>query len=181
MPLTELERLELLRIARGAIERRLIAADRGGEPASLLTRPGGAFVTIKTAGELRGCIGSLDSEESLVSTVARCAIAASYDDPRFPPLSAEELALLRIEISVLGPVEPVRDVSEIEIGRHGLIVEQGLRRGLLLPQVAVEQAWDRESFLSYTCVKAALSPDAWRTGATIYKFEAEVFGEEEQV
>ncbi|MBI1872734.1 MAG: AmmeMemoRadiSam system protein A [Acidobacteria bacterium] len=179
MKLSPPERLELLRIARDAIERHLVASDRTPPAASRMPRLGRAFVTIRTAGELRGCIGSVDSGELLVSVVSRCAVLASAEDPRFPPLTAEELSLLRIEISVLGPFEPVGDVAEIEIGRHGLIVEQGLRRGLLLPQVATEQAWDRETFLRHACLKAALHPEAWRKGATIYKFEAEVFGEEE--
>lgn len=178
MPLSPAERLELLQLARDAIERHLAASDRTPLPVTLPPRLGSAFVTIKTAGDLRGCIGSLETGEPLVTVVTRCAVAASTNDPRFPPLTAEELALLRIEISVLGPLEPVTDIVEIEIGRHGLIIEQGHRRGLLLPQVAIEQAWDRETFLAYACVKAALHPEAWRNGATIYKFEAEVFSEE---
>jgi AmmeMemoRadiSam system protein A len=177
--LSPAERLDLLRIARNAIERHLAASNRTPPAASRVPRFGSAFVTIKTAGELRGCIGSVEGGELLASVVSRCAVMASAEDPRFPPLTAAELSRLRIEISVLGPLEPVVHITEIEIGRHGLIVEQGFRRGLLLPQVATEQSWDRETFLRHTCLKAALHPEAWRKGATICKFEAEVFGEED--
>jgi uncharacterized protein (TIGR00296 family) len=92
-------------------------------------------------------------------------------------LPLEDLAEVVLEISVLGPAEPLADPAEVEVGRHGLIVEQGTHRGLLLPQVPTEWGWDRETFVSQTCVKAGLAPDAWRTGATLFTFEAEVFGE----
>ena len=98
-------------------------------------------------------------------------------DPRFEPVAAVELHEIDIEISVLTPEREVRSITEIELGRHGLIVEQGHRRGLLLPQVAAEQGWDRETFASHTCRKAALAPDAWLRGARLFVFEAQVFSE----
>ncbi len=137
----------------------------------------GAFVSLHLQGELRGCIGYPSSDEPLGEVIVRCAVSAASSDPRFPPLTLAELSVAHIEISVLGPIERVQDVNEIVVGRHGLIVGRGFNRGLLLPQVATEQGWDRETFLSYTCLKAGLPRDAWRKGAEIQKFEAEVFGE----
>ncbi|RPJ83456.1 MAG: AmmeMemoRadiSam system protein A, partial [Acidobacteria bacterium] len=126
-------------------------------------------------------IGYPRGDRSLAEVVRHCAISAALDDPRFYPLAADELPCVTIEISVLGPIEPVNDVSQIEVGRDGLILSSGSSRGLLLPQVAAEHGWTREVFLSQTCLKAGLSPDAWRRGASIARFEAEVFGEEEPV
>ena len=109
--------------------------------------------------------------------IARCAIAAGTEDPRFPAVTPGELHELEIELSIMGPLEPVADLGEIHIGRHGLVVEQGWHRGLLLPQVATEWHWDVRDFVAETCRKAGLSRDAWKSGAKIWKFEAEVFGE----
>lgn len=136
----------------------------------------GAFVTLKRNGELRGCIGNIVGTASLGETVAQMAKAAATADPRFPPLKPEELKGLELEISVLTPLEPVIDPNDIVVGRHGLFIVYGNNRGLLLPQVATEQGWDRETFLEQTCWKAGLPPGAWRNpGAQIYKFSAEVF------
>ena len=107
------------------------------------------------------------------------ARAAAREDPRFGPVHLTEVPDLAIDISVLTPAHRVEDVGGIEVGVHGLIVEQGGQRGLLLPQVPVEWGWDRDEFLNQTCVKAGLPPDAWRRGADIYAFTAEVFGEKE--
>lgn len=138
----------------------------------------GVFVTLKRRGELRGCLGTLRNERGLALEVARCAVDSARDDPRFPPVSAGELPDLRLEISVLGPLERIEASPDaFTIGVHGLVVEHGFRRGLLLPQVAVEWSWTPEQFLRQTCVKAGLAPDAWRNGATVYRFAAEVFGE----
>jgi len=104
-------------------------------------------------------------------------VAAATEDPRFPPVTASELPDVTVEISVLTPITVVHDVSEIEVGRDGLVVQDGWRKGLLLPQVATEHRWDRETFLAHTCLKAGLRPDAWRTGAKILRFQAEVFSE----
>lgn len=172
------ERQALLHLARQAIAARL-EGHPVAPPAAVggLARRTGAFVTIRHNNRLRGCLGSVDDDAPLVEVVARCAGDAATRDPRFPPLPLEDLAEVVLEISVLGPAEPLADPAEVEIGRHGLIVEQGTHRGLLLPQVPTEWGWDRETFVSQTCVKAGLAPDAWRTGATLFTFEAEVFGE----
>ncbi len=137
----------------------------------------GAFVTLRIRGRLRGCMGYPEPELPLLEVVERCAVSAAISDPRFPPLSAEEWTDVDIELSVLGPIETVDDIIEVVVGRDGLIVELGRRRGLLLPQVAVEWKWDATEFASQTCIKAGLPRDAWQKGATLFKFEAEVFSE----
>jgi AmmeMemoRadiSam system protein A len=142
-----------------------------------LPQASGVFVTIKRRGELRGCLGTLHCRQGLAEEVARCAADAASEDSRFPPVEDEELPELEIEVSVLGPLEEVApDPASVVVGRHGLVAEQGVRRGLLLPQVATEWGWTAEQFLRQTCVKAGLPADAWRSGARIYRFEAEVFG-----
>jgi AmmeMemoRadiSam system protein A len=122
----------------------------------------GAFVTLKKKGALRGCIGRLETSQPLWQTVASMARAAAFEDPRFPPLTRDELDDVSIEISVLTPFEPLRDRSELVVGRHGLLIENGLHRGVLLPQVAVEQGWDADTFLEQICVKASLPREAWK-------------------
>ena len=143
----------------------------------MLGRPGGAFVTLHKRGELRGCIGHIEPTEPIGRVVPRCAVAACSSDSRFPPVAAGELDVIDIEISLLGPLEAIAGPQEISVGRHGLVVERGWRRGLLLPQVAAEWGWDAETFLSHTCLKAGLAHDAWRKGAQVWRFEAEVFSE----
>ncbi len=174
--LSEADRAALLRLARETIAAHLT----GGAPPArpTLADPhahAGAFVTLTVRGDLRGCIGYPGATTPLDDVVAQCAIAAATEDPRFPPVDAGELSHLEVEISVLTPIEPVADVSEIEVGRDGLVAQDGFRRGLLLPQVATEHHWDRETFLAHTCLKAGLRPDAWRTGAKMFRFRAEVF------
>ena len=175
---TEADRHLLLRLAREAI-----AAYVGNLPApapvmsGALARPGGAFVTLHKHGDLRGCIGHVEAKEPIGRVVPRCAVSAGSSDPRFPPVTSSELDDLDIEISLLGPLEPIAGPADIEIGRHGLVVERGWQRGLLLPQVATEWHWDADTFLAQTCRKAGLTNDAWKHGATIWRFEAEVFGE----
>ena len=137
--------------------------------------PRGAFVTLKIKGELRGCIGYTEPLYPLGQTVIRCAIYAASEDPRFVPVTPAELDRLEYEISVLTPVRRITDPSAVQVGRHGLVIAQGGRRGLLLPQVATENRWNREEFLAQTCVKAGLRPDAWKRGAEISVFEAIVF------
>ena len=168
----------LLRRARAAIAA-TIGADIESTPATASPPSfrAGAFVTLRVGGDLRGCIGYPESDRLLVDVVEHCAISAAVSDPRFPAVRASEWPRIDVEISVLGPIEVVRGIEDVEVGRHGLIAERGGRRGLLLPQVAVEWKWDREEFASHTCVKAGLPRDAWRNGATLFKFEAEVFGE----
>lgn len=147
------------------------------DPSDVLSRLAGAFVSIHKQGDLRGCIGHIEANEPLGGVVARCAVAACSSDPRFPAVSASELPHLDIELSVLGPLERITGPDDFEIGRHGLVVEMGWHRGLLLPQVATEWNWDRETFLAQTCHKAGLARDAWKQGAAVWRFEAEVFGE----
>ncbi|MBP2674612.1 MAG: hypothetical protein H6Q84_1452 [Deltaproteobacteria bacterium] len=175
------ERGALLGIARktleGYLRDRKVPAIEG--MSGKLAAPGAAFVTLKKKGRLRGCIGYTEPVAPLYKVVQECAVAAATEDPRFPPVSAEELPSLRAEISVLTPLEPIRP-EEVEVGRHGLMVTRGRFRGLLLPQVPLEQGWDRETFLDQTCVKAGLPSDAWRRGATLQAFTAEVFGEPER-
>lgn len=174
--LTDEERAALLAVARQAVMRRVTGIDEiaGG---AAVERPGCAFVTVRCDGQLRGCLGTTDATRPLGEVVARCAAAAACEDPRFAPLALDELPRVDIEISVLGPVERVTDPSTIEIGRHGLLVGEGGRQGLLLPQVAPEHGWDRETFLRHACLKAGLEPDGWRSAA-VYRFEADVFGGE---
>ena len=139
----------------------------------------GAFVTLRLNGHLRGCIGYPESDLPLVEVIERCALSAAISDPRFPPLRADEWSGIDLEVSVLGPIERVDDIREVIVGRHGLIVEFGRQRGLLLPQVATEWNWSAEELASQTCAKAGLPRDAWQKGAKLFKFEAEVFGEAE--
>jgi AmmeMemoRadiSam system protein A len=155
------------------------AADPIPGPESLIPEDflAGAFVTLRMKGRLRGCIGYPEPERPLVEVVERCAVSAAISDPRFPPLSAAEWKDVDLELSVLGPIEPVQDIRDVIIGRDGLIAEFGRRRGLLLPQVAIEWKWDAVEFASQTCIKAGLPPDAWKKGAKLFKFEAEVFSE----
>jgi AmmeMemoRadiSam system protein A len=136
----------------------------------------GAFVTLHLQGRLRGCIGYIVPQHSLYRTVAEAAQAAAFEDPRFQPVTADEAAKLTAEVSVLSPPHPIRP-EEVVTGLHGLIVTKGGRRGLLLPQVPVEWNWDRETFLSQTCLKAGLAPDAWMQDIDLQAFTAEVFGD----
>ncbi|MCU0578546.1 MAG: AmmeMemoRadiSam system protein A [Desulfobacterota bacterium] len=175
---TEEEKTWLHRMARQAIEYRLTGRPLPtpeGETA-LLKEKRGAFVTLKRQGRLRGCIGYTRAIKPLSRTIMEMAQAAAFEDPRFPPLTQKELADLEIEISVLTPFRQVRDVTEIEVGKHGLFLERGGRSGLLLPQVATEYRWDRQTFLEHTCLKAGLPREAWQDPETrIYVFSAEIF------
>jgi AmmeMemoRadiSam system protein A len=173
------ERTRLLALARAAIAARLGARPDVPGMRTASPRVPGAFVTIRQSGELRGCVGDPTAGQPLDEVVASCAASSAFEDPRFPPLQASELPGVVLEISVLGPLEPIASPDDIEIGRHGLVVEQGSRRGLLLPQVAVECEWDRETFLVQTARKAGLPAEAWRR-AVVYRFEAEVFGENDE-
>ncbi len=139
----------------------------------------GAFVTLKIKGELRGCIGYIISEQPLFETICEVAEHSAVQDPRFPPLTQKEFNLVNIEISVLSPMEKISEYSEIKIGEHGLLVEEGYHRGLLLPQVATENNYSVPQFLSSVCMKAGLSPDLWqRKKLNLKVFSALVFHEE---
>lgn len=176
--LTPEDRVTLLRLARDAIVAHVTGLPVPDAPLTgVLARPGGVFVTIHNAGNLRGCIGHIEANEPLGIVVPRCATASCSSDPRFPPVSPAELGDIDLELSLLGPLEPIAAPADIEIGRHGLVVEQGWRRGLLLPQVATEWRWDAVTFLAQTCHKAGLPYDAWTKGARLWRFDAEVFGE----
>lgn len=175
--LVEDERSLLLRVARESIAARTTSCevpDLAADPPSF---DGGAFVTLRIADSLRGCIGETESRGSLVETVRHVAAAAASEDPRFSPVHPDELHRVVIEVSVLGPLESCAGPEDIEVGRHGLVVEHGACRGLLLPQVAVEWGWDTYTFLAKTCIKAGLPPDAWRSEAALFTFEADVFSE----
>lgn len=182
--LNQSQRRWLLRLARQSIaaglEGRAAAVDAAQLDADLQRRAG-AFVTLTThQGDLRGCIGSIEAREPLYQAVMSSAVSAALRDPRFPPVSTDELDSLELEISVMGPLDAVTRTDEIEVGRDGLIISRGRFAGLLLPQVATDYGWDRETFLSQTCVKAGLAQDAWRGGdCRIQRFSAEVFGEKD--
>ena len=172
------ERRLLLRLAHDSIQSALEDRELDLTPPSAhLAEPRGAFTTLHLRGKLRGCIGYIAPIDSLYKTVADTARAAAFDDPRFEPVTLAEVPDLRIEISVLSPPQPIRP-DEVVVGKHGLIVIHGNRRGLLLPQVAIEWEWNRETFLAQTCLKAGLPADAWQHGAQLQGFTAEVFGEE---
>lgn len=171
------ERRILLQLAHSAIEAGLQGMRLDLTPPSKhMAEMRGAFTTLHILGRLRGCIGYVIPTHSLYRTVAETAQAAAFDDPRFVPVTEAEAPNLVIEISVLSPLAPIL-ADEVVVGRHGLLVSQGSRRGLLLPQVPVEWGWDRETFLSQTCLKAGLAPDAWRQDADLQAFTAEVFGD----
>jgi len=174
------DRQVLLAAARTAIESRLLrlsASYPQGSP--VLQTPCGAFVTLKIDGNLRGCIGAVTAAKPLVETVKEMAVASAFEDPRFTPLRREELTGLQIEISALSPFRRIDDVGQIEVGTHGILMRRGYRSGLLLPQVATEQGWDRNAFLRHTCRKAGLPEDAWKDPETaIEVFSAIVFHEE---
>ena len=179
--LSDEARADLLRLARGTIE----AHYRGHPPPRLASdraesfgEPRGLFVSFHRDGQLRGCIGTLAPTGDLTRVVSEFTLRAAFEDPRFPPLAESELPGCRIEISVLTAPRAIASAEEVEIGRHGLILELGGRRGLLLPQVATEWGFDRERFLSEVARKAGLPPEAWRRPeARIFTFQAEVFSE----
>jgi AmmeMemoRadiSam system protein A len=176
------ERRALLRVARAALEAHFTGRRPASEEAALpaLREKRGAFVTLHEFGsdDLRGCVGLLRAERALAETVAEMAVAAATADRRFAPVTAEEVRRLRIAVSALGPLHPIRP-EEVEVGRDGLLVSYGGRRGVLLPQVPVEHGWDRESFLDHTCVKAGLPPGTWRKpGVELLAFTAEVVEED---
>jgi AmmeMemoRadiSam system protein A len=176
---TNRDKRMLLEVARRALT---LAAERGETLADLpegkrLREPGGAFVTLRRRGRLRGCIGQLPSKEALVRVVAYCAKGAALEDPRFEPVRADEVPGLDVEVSVISPLEEMSPEC-IEPGTHGLVISKGWERGVLLPQVAAERGWTAERFLEETCAKAGLERDAWKNSATrIQAFTADVFSE----
>lgn len=177
LELTSDQRAELLAIARWAIRERVRGLGSTADPSRdpRLQAAGAAFVTITRQGQLRGCIGYVDPVKPLTEAVAHSAAAAATADPRFPAVTPEELAHLEIEISVLSPLRRIDDPAQVQVGTHGLYISQSDRHGLLLPQVATDFGWDRETFLRQTCLKAGLPGDAWRHGAEIQVFSVDHF------
>jgi AmmeMemoRadiSam system protein A len=180
--LNDQEKQILLSLARTTVERVV----KGDEPPPLpdgppaIKQPMGAFVTLHRKGQLRGCIGYMEAREPLDETVREMAEAAASRDYRFHPVSPNELKDIDIEISALSPLRRIHDISEIEVGKHGIWITKGVNRGVLLPQVATEQGYDRITFLQQTCRKAFLPPDAWQDSDTIIEiFSAQVFGEKD--
>jgi AmmeMemoRadiSam system protein A len=180
MPLSADAKEELLQIAQGVLDAlsRGDAIEKPDNYSPELEAECGAFVTLHCDGGLRGCIGMITANAPLAVTVSEMAEAAATRDPRFSPVSPEEAELCEIEISVMTPPATITEPETVEPGRHGLIITRAGRRGLLLPQVATEQDWDRETFLRHTCMKAGLPPETWKEpDVTIETFEAEVFGQ----
>jgi AmmeMemoRadiSam system protein A len=182
MDLSADDKKELLRIARDAIAAGLKnkAMPPPRTSSGAMNELCGAFVTLHLLGGLRGCIGYIEPRFPLRETIEEVAQKAALEDPRFPPLTIKELERVEIEISVLSPLKKVTDVNEIIVGTHGLVIDAGYTRGLLLPQVATEWGWGRGQFLSQTCRKAGLQADAWKQDkVTIYSFTSAVFSEAE--
>jgi uncharacterized protein len=177
--ITEDDKQVLLTTARRSIENKLHGGtEQMPPPTEILQEKCGAFVTLKKQGKLRGCIGHMTGVQPLHAAVAELARSSAFHDPRFPPLAAEELDKIDIEITVLTPLEEISDPSVIEIGKHGIYLKRGGSSGVLLPQVAVEQGWDRNTFLEHTCRKAGLPGNCWKDRETkLHIFEGIIFGE----
>lgn len=171
-------RARLLALARAAVTAQVSKRQPPAIPWDVLVDCSGVFVSLHAGERLRGCLGTLGDAEPLAQAVARLAAAVCHQDPRFAPVTPAEVDALTVEISVLTPRVPLADVTALEVGRHGVVVEQGWRHGLLLPQVALEHGWDARALLEHTCLKADLPRDAWRNGADVCVFEADVFAEE---
>ena len=176
------ERIFLLKLVRSVILAR--AQGEKHEPewskSEKLKTKFGVFVTLNRNNELRGCIGYVEGIMPLQEAVREMAEAAAFEDPRFPAVNSKEVDNLEIEISVLSPLKEIEYISEIEVGLHGLIVEKGFYKGLLLPQVATEYGWDRDTFLKHTCVKAGLPEETWKDDDLVIKiFSAEIFSDKD--
>ena len=178
--LTPEQQGRLLAIARRAVRETVTGRPDPAAPIPDQDLPlgGGVFVTLLKRGKLRGCVGRISSAQPLAQTVREMAACASRDDHRFPPVAAAELGALTLEISVLSATQPLQGAEQVRPGVDGLIVTLGLRRGLLLPQVAAEHGWDAETFLAQTCFKAGLQEDAWKLpDILLERFQALVFSE----
>ncbi len=174
------EKRELLRIARATLKEFLLSGrlPPGAPHRQSMLEPAGVFVSLHRGDSLRGCIGTLAEQKPLYKAIQEMAVAAASRDPRFEPLTLDELALVSIEISVLGPLRRMTHPGDIILGRHGLIVSLHARRGLLLPQVAQQHGFSSDEFLAKTCEKAGLPPDAWQGAEAIVEiFDAQVFAE----
>jgi AmmeMemoRadiSam system protein A len=175
------EKKILIATAREAIAAHLLARKpKFPAPTSALEVPCGVFVTLHKKGSLRGCIGNVIGTRPLIETVEDVAVSSAFRDPRFPPLERREYSEVDLEISVLSPLHRIENIDEIQVGVNGIMMRRGYSSGLLLPQVATEYGWNRETFLTHTCYKAGLSGDAWKKKDTeIEIFSAIVFGEKE--
>lgn len=179
--LAEKDASTLLTIARAAITHLVNKQDYQPPPREekSLNERSGCFVTIKQEGQLRGCIGNFQSQRPLFLEVAEMAIASASKDPRFHPLEKHELENFTLEISILSPLEKIDDIELIEVGTHGIYLEKNFSRGVLLPQIATEHNWDRNTFLKQTCLKAGLPGNVWQDADTdIYIFSAQIIKEE---
>jgi len=177
---SEEERRELLAFVRGVIESELMNTEPPVPPAIAQLRESRAcFVTLHDiTGNLRGCIGNIEAFEPLADNLARNAYNAAFSDPRFAPLAPEELGETSIELSILTKPEPIADPTQFVVGEDGIILRQGTRGAVFLPQVAPEQGWDQETTLAYLSHKAGLPADGWKQPGTSFQtFRAEVFGE----
>ena len=155
----------------------------GSHNGAALSTPCGSFVTLRTRGtnKLRGCIGRMIASTPLIQTVRTMALESAFEDPRFPPLTMEELSETDIEISALSPMESCHDSSSVKVGVHGLYLRHRGRSGVLLPQVPTEQGWNQQEYLEYICVKAGLPPLSYKeSGAELFTFTAVVFAETEE-
>ncbi len=173
------EKKELLKIARKTIEEKVYGSSEieAKENFDIFNEKYGAFVTLHINGNLRGCIGNIIGYNPLKETIKNMSIASAFEDPRFKALEKRDYSKIDIEISVLSIPKEVSGIDDIIVGEHGLIVSKGFNKGLLLPQVATENRWDKETFLSHCCMKAFLPPDEWKSGVKIEVFSADVFGE----
>ncbi len=180
MSLSPSDQKMLLQLARSTIRAHLKneSVPSPKNPPAILSEPRGVFVSLHRRGQLRGCIGYLEAVKPLGQAVEEMAAAAAFQDPRFSPLREEELADLDVEISILTPMRRLDKVEDIVVGKHGLFIEKGFCRGLLLPQVATQCGWNLQTFLEQTCCKAGLPPDAWKDKATkIFTFTAEIISD----
>lgn len=177
-----MQEIEALRVVRAAVDLWVLQGEAcfvGPSPTGMDEIRAPVFVSLYQQERLRGCVGTLEPAGALGPVLIECAVAAASRDPRFPPLTADELPRTRLEVSVLTfPIEVARP-EEILVGRDGIVLEKGGRKGLLLPQVALHNGWTREQFLDQVCVKAGLPPAAWKDGARIAVFQAQVFSEQE--
>lgn len=174
------EQQTLLKLARTTIVAQICgqALPEVERPSPALQSHSGCFVTIKQQGQLRGCIGSFVAQQPLWQTVREMAVSAATRDPRFYPMKQSDLDSFHLEISVLSPLQQMQSIDEIQVGIHGLYLIKGTSHGVLLPQVATEYGWDRDSFLRHTCLKAGLPETAWQKDCKIFLFSAEIFGED---
>jgi AmmeMemoRadiSam system protein A len=179
--LTDEEKRILLITARRSIQYHFMQGTPDyPEPTPTLKKSCGAFVTLHKRGKLRGCIGYVIAVKPLITTVIDVALSSAFNDPRFSPVTENEVDKLEIEISVLSPLRKINDINEIKVGIHGIMIKRGFASGLLLPQVATENKWDRDTFLSHTCIKAGLYGDCWeKPDTSIEIFSAVVFNERE--